>query len=221
MSFTRRFLLASSLARLIEKERGGRPVAEGYFPNQANHGVFVRVNENAGTLILVSPGPSGLVEVPADLPRGHAEALRTSAAGRVDYQRIDLGAEPDEISVYRLAVPGPLDLITVSFEREEQARNFRPLPWFGPEVTADVGYQNRALALADLPAAAEVELTDGALDSLLDLLEGQPAPSRLLVEPAAVPALRSTSDAKEDPEDLGIEDSVIRELARSLRPKHH
>ena len=34
MPITRCFLLASSLARLIEKERGGHRVTEGYFPDQ-------------------------------------------------------------------------------------------------------------------------------------------------------------------------------------------
>ena len=76
------------------------------------------------------------------------------------------------------------------------------------------------MALAGLPAAAEVELTDGALNSLLDTLEGGLASSWVPAE-ASTPADPSpVMDREEDEHDLGIEDSVIRELARSLRPKH-
>ena len=44
-------------------------------------------------------------------------------------------------------------------------------------------------------------------------------PTSSSVEPAAPATPPPTTDA-EDVEDLGVEDSVIRELARSLRPKH-
>jgi hypothetical protein len=64
-----------------------------------------------------------------------------------------------------------LDLISVEFERDEDVRDFQPSPWFGPEVTTEPSYQNRALALAGLPDTPDVELTDAALNSLLDVLE--------------------------------------------------
>jgi hypothetical protein len=112
-----------------------------------------------------------------------------------------------------------LDLIAVGFEHEEQARAFEPPAWFGPEVTADPSYRSRSLALAGLPAAAEVELTDSGLNSLLDALESGLASSRVPAEAAAAAAAPPATDT-DDAEDLGIEDSVIRELARSSRPKH-
>jgi CYTH domain-containing protein len=217
MSITRRFLLASSLARLLEKERGGRHVTEGYFPDRHEQSIHVRVEEGTGALILVTHGSRGPVEVPADLPRAQAEALLGLVAGRIEYRRIDLSIGAHNAHLSRVMASEPLDIIAVELD-EEQARAFQPPSWFGPEVTADPIYQSRSLALAGLSAAAEVELTDDALNSLLDTLESGLASSRLPAEAstAAAPPATDTDDA----EDLGIEDSVIRELARSLRPKN-
>jgi hypothetical protein len=53
MSITRRFLLAPSLARLLEQEREGRHVIEGYFPDRHGRSLHVRVEEGSGSLILV------------------------------------------------------------------------------------------------------------------------------------------------------------------------
>lgn len=171
MSITRRFLLAPSLARLIEKERQGRLIIEGYFPDRSDRSVYVRVEEEAGMLILVSPGPPGPVETPSDLPHSHAEALLDVAAGVVAYRRVDLDVSAAQVHVSRIIASEPLDLITTEFAQEKQAREFEPLPWFGPEVTNEPDYQARSLALAGLPAVREVDLTGTALDSLLDLLD--------------------------------------------------
>jgi hypothetical protein len=90
----------------------------------------------------------------------------------------------------------------------------------GSEVTADPSYRGRSLAIVGLPRVPEVELTDAALHSLLDALEDGSTSSRV---PAAATTPADPSpvmDREEDEHDLGIEDSVIRELARSLRPKN-
>ena len=137
MSITRRFLLAPSLARLIEKERGGHHVSEGYFPEQSERSIYVRVEEGTGKLILVAHGSVDRRRTPENLPHAHAEALLGLAAGGVDYRRIDLRIGAHSAHVSRFTAPGALDLITVGFEQEEQAREFQPPPWFGPEVTAD------------------------------------------------------------------------------------
>jgi CYTH domain-containing protein len=211
MSITRRFLLAPSLARLLAQERGGRHVTEGYFPDRHGRSLHVRVEEGTGSLILVTTGPGEAVEAGAALPLAQAEALLELAAGGLAYRRTGTA------SVRRIMAPGVLDLVTVSFEHEEQARAFQPLAWFGPEVTADLGYQNRSLALAGLPCVPEVELTDAALNSLLGKLEDQSA--QRLVEPSATIPRPPRLEVEEEAEDPSIEDSVIRELERSLRPK--
>jgi CYTH domain-containing protein len=229
MSATRRFLLASSLARLIEKERGGHRVTEGHFPSHGERSVYVEVEEHAGALVLIAARLDALVEERADLPRAQAEALRDVAAGRVDYRRSDLSIGAREAEISRIIVPGPLDLISVRFERAEEAREFQPLPWFGPEVTAEASYQNRVIAVEGLPAAPEAPVSDAALNRLLDILENRfDSVDQIPAEARSVPAQGALSGPAEAPmaapteeegEDLAIEDSVIRELARSLRPR--
>ena len=171
MRITRRFLLAPSLARLIEKERGGQHVVEGYFPDQLRGSTCVRLEEGIGSLILVRHGSGdGVVEV-TDLPQGHAEALLDLAQGGVAYRRIPLSLGPRGVQVLRFSGPELLDLALIEFEREEHARGFRPLGWFGREVTTDPSYQNRSLALVGFPQEPEMELTDMSLNSLMDTLE--------------------------------------------------
>jgi hypothetical protein len=46
MIIRRRFLLASSLARLIQRERGGVRQIEGFFPEQRQRTSWVRLEEN-------------------------------------------------------------------------------------------------------------------------------------------------------------------------------
>jgi CYTH domain-containing protein len=171
MRITRRFLLAPSLARLIEKERAGHLVTEGYFPDQRRGSTCVRLEEGIGSLILVRHGSSERVAEVTDLPQGHAEALLDLAKGGVAYRRIPLSLGPRGVQVCRFSTPELLDLVLIEFERDEHARGFRPFGWFGREVTTDLSYQNRSLALVGFPQEPEVELTDGALNSLMDTLE--------------------------------------------------
>ncbi len=178
MRITRRFLVAPTLARLIEKERGGRHVTEGYFADQPRGSTCVRLEDGIGSLILVRHGSGRRVEEVTDLPQGHAEALLDLAQGGVGYRRIPLSLGPRGVQLLRFAAPGPLDLVSVEFERDEHARGFQPLHWFGREVSTDPSYQNRSLAFMGLPHEAEVELTDMALNSLMDTLEQCPEVQR-------------------------------------------
>jgi CYTH domain-containing protein len=229
MSTTRVFLLASSLARLIEKEREGRRIQQGYFPDRSERGTHVQVEGTIGHLILVTNGPHGPVEEATGIPLSHAETLLELTAGRVEYRAILLSMGEQRAAILRFISPGPLDMIAVSFEQDEQARRFQPLAWFGPEVTADPGYQTRSIAVTGLPAVPEVEASNNALNSLLDTLDNrlggqqqsQPARAEELIAPqpgASAPSEVSSED-EDDTDDLAIEDSVIRELARSLRPR--
>ncbi|WP_230530168.1 CYTH domain-containing protein [Microvirga roseola] len=247
MSTFRRYLIASSLARLVRKERGGNRVTEGHFPNQADRSSYVIVEGEKGSLVLVHAGPDGPIEERTEVPRTHAEALLDVTPGKVDYLLTHLTVGSRDIHLLRYVTPGPLDLITVEFESEEEARDFRPLSWFGPDVTGELAYQSRSIALEGLPQLPEVPISNAALNSLLDTLENrygaprtfsQPA-LRKPAEPAAAPrnpappqaseapprrqAQRHEPAPAEIPEDdagsMNIEDNVIRELARSLRPQ--
>lgn len=253
MITTRRYLIASSLARLVRKERGGNRLTEGHFPSQADRNSFVVIDGDRGSLVLVTSGGGMPVEERTDVPRAHAEALLDVTPGKVDYVRSLLSIGSREVRIDRFVTPGPLDLISVDFEKEEDARDFRPMSWFGPEVTGEAGYQNRSIALEGLPPALDVPLSNAALNTLLDTLEGRltanrnyapqanmreggdPAEQRRNAGPASerpqrqnpAPAKKeaaepSERDAPEDEQDglnLNIEDNVIRELARSLRPQ--
>ncbi|MPR12618.1 hypothetical protein [Microvirga tunisiensis] len=225
MSTARIFRLAPSLARLIEKEREGHRIGQGYFPDRSNRGTHVQVLGATGQLVLVANHPTDPVEQITDIPRSQAEALLELTAGRVEYLRVSLNIGPQTATLHRFMTPGPLDLITVTVEQSKQTRTFQPLAWFGPEVTEDPAYQTRSMALAGLPAAPEVEVTNAALHSLLDTLDGcfgAHQPQAAVPQPIA-PSKSVEAEAETDDEqelnDLEIEDSVIRELARSLSPR--
>ncbi|HEY8381780.1 MAG TPA: hypothetical protein VIL09_06495 [Microvirga sp.] len=272
MTLTRRFLIAPSLARLLRRERGGNRVTEGHFPNQAGRSSHVHLDGETSSLVLVTVSADGVpTEERTDVPRAHAEALLDVAPGKVDYARTRLSGGGREIWVDRFVTPGPLDLISVLFETIEDAARFNPLPWFGPEVTADAAYETRSIALQTLPDVPDVPLSNLALDSMLDLLENRlggsrpyataqqrrpesgdalrrlsstfgAAPARpaqaanpataqpaapAAAPPVADPAPAAAAPAPGAPQapapatdtELDVEDEVIRELARSLRPR--
>jgi CYTH domain-containing protein len=221
MSNTRVFLVASSLARLIEKGRAGHQVRQGYFPDQPGRSISVQVDEDTGRLILITPGPDGPAEDAASISCSQAEALLDLSAGQVNSLVIPLTIGSQPATRHRFTTPGRIDLIAVAFEQTDRARTYQPPPWFGPEVSEDPAYQGRSMAFAGLPSGREMEITDATLESLLDTLDdGSEAP---LPEPSAQvvlgPEPASNAEPEEDGDDLEVEDSVIRELARSLRPK--
>jgi len=229
MTTTRRFLLASSLARLIEKERGGHRVTEGYFPTRSERSSSVQVTNSSGSLVLITVGRGAVVEERTEVPRSQAEALIDVTAGQVEYLSADLTIGPHVVQVHRFVRPGPLDLIAVSFERDADAWGFHPLLWFGPEVSTEASYQNRMIASEGLPAVPEVPVSDAAVNDLLDMLDNhfgsaghQPPAERLGGSPRSAPSLAPETSGPETtaPDDgFDIESSVIRELARSLRPQ--
>lgn len=255
MSTYRRYLIPSSLARLIRKERGGNRVTEDHFPNQSDRSSYVIVEGEKGSLVLISAGPNGPVEERTEVPRTHAEALLDVTPGKVDYLVTHMTIGTRDIHLVRLVTPGPLDLISVEFQSEEEARDFRPLSWFGPDVSGEGAYQNRSIALEGLPQVPDIPVSNAALNSLLDTLENRysssrsyappPPVARNAPEPAApqraatpapehekLPQLQGGATARIEPSmsaeveitsdddgGLNIEDNVIRELARSLRPQ--
>src|SRR4028119_1896204 len=90
MTMLRQFLIAPSLARLIQRERGGERVVEGYFPDRPHHSIFVRVEEDRSSLILSPQGIEGSSEERTDIPLSQAQALRAVAPGQVGYVRTSL-----------------------------------------------------------------------------------------------------------------------------------
>src|SRR3954469_25652572 len=106
----RMFIIAPSLARLIEKEKGGERVRQGYFPDRPDRGTHVQVEGETGHLILVTNGPHGAAEEAVDISRPQAEALLDLATGRIEYSSVSLNIGSHTAIVQRFIAPGPLDL---------------------------------------------------------------------------------------------------------------
>jgi CYTH domain-containing protein len=228
MTIRRRFLLASSLVRLIQRERGGFRQIEGFFPDQGDRTTWVRLEENRALLILRTAGPYGDVEVQTEVPVAHAHALLDVCAGEVDYARTPLAIGHLQIVVDQFTRPKALNLVSAEFESEEEARGFGPLAWFGPEVTTEDRYSNQSLALRGVEQSPDVPLSDAALDSLLDTLENRfPAQSRIAVKrptakhvpvtraQVAAPAQGNGQPSKANLSD--VEAAMMREMERTLQ----
>ena len=172
---SRRFLLASPLARLILRERAGQHIVEGYFPEHNDRSSYVSLDRQSARLILTLNTSGVLVGEPVEIPLAQAEALLEVTTGGVEYLQAALMLDYAEVSILQFITPGPLEVIDVAFEHEQDAREFQPPAWFGPEVSTVQRYHNRSLALNELTMPPEVPLTDEALNSLLDTLEARPA----------------------------------------------
>lgn len=222
MTVRRRFLLTPSFARLIRRERGGLRHVEGFFPEQRDRSSWVRLEEERGLLILKTASPHGEVEDETEIPVGHAHALLEVCAGEVDYTRAALPIGEGYALVDEIIRPRALHLVTVEFASDGEARGFRPLEWFGPEVTADPRYTNQAIALRGLDEAPQIALSDAALNSLIDTLEGHfPAQARIAVNrPKAkqVPVTRAKAQTNGETVKINldeIEDAMRREMEKT------
>jgi CYTH domain-containing protein len=160
---------------------------EGYFPDHLERSLHVHLAGGKGYLVLVTRDPGAVsVEERTEVPHAHAAALLDLVAGKLGYVRSKLPATGQEIFIDHSVSSEPLDLISVEFEADVGAEAFTPPPWFGPEVTVDARYLNRSLALQGFPEQHDVELSNLALDSLLDALESRSVAPPLL---AAVPSI--------------------------------
>jgi CYTH domain-containing protein len=168
----RRFLVASSLARLIRKERGmaGR-IVEGYFPARPDRDHFVSIEPGHAYLVLAPVGGAGEGER-TEVPRSQAEALLAVCAGKVGFERTIVRLrDGKQALLQRFVAPGSLDLLSIEFAAGEDASGFVPPAWFGPEVTQNPAYHRGSLARTGLPASEDILLSNTMLEELLDLLE--------------------------------------------------
>ena len=221
-SSTRVFLLSPALARLIERDRAGDRVRQGYFPEHPDRSTHVQVTGDAGHLILASHSARGPVEDVAEISLPQAEALLALTAGQVEYLSVAIDFGPHVATIQRFVTPAPLDLISLVFADDKTARKFQPPAWFGPEVSADPSYRLRTIALTGRPAGRRSR-------SRMPPSPACSTPSITATERSSHPrpagSTRAPSEASFDAEDdreldgLTIEDSVIRDLARSLQPQ--
>ena len=168
----RRFLIASSFARLIRKEGGvaGR-IVEGYLPARPHRDHFVSIEPGHAYLVLAPVGGVGQEER-TEVPRSQAEALLAVCAGKVGFECTIVRLRGDtQALLQRFVAPGSLDLLSVEFAVGEDADGFVPPAWFGPEVTQNPAYHRASLARAGLPASEDIPLSNAMLEELLVLLE--------------------------------------------------
>jgi CYTH domain-containing protein len=174
MALVRRFLVPSAFARVIRRERGVTSrVVEGHFPARPERSQFVRVEQDECFLVLQTRAEDGELRTEqTQVPASHAEALIDVAPGRVAFDRtvlpLGLGAEG---WLDRLIVPSGLDVITVTISSDP--RLFVPPLWFGQEVTGNTDFENGQIALNGLTSARPGEVSNEALEGLLDWVEGK------------------------------------------------
>jgi CYTH domain-containing protein len=91
MTVVRRFLIASSLARLVARERGSESITEGYFAGQHGRVSYVKLGgERAQLALIAEPTGSAPVEERTDIPRAHARALLEVCGGQITIERSTL-----------------------------------------------------------------------------------------------------------------------------------
>ena len=224
MSITRVFLLASGLARLIEKERAGQRVQQGYFPEHHDRSTHVRLSGDAGHLVLASHGAEGPVEDAAEISRAQAEALLELTVGQIAYLSISLTVDSHTATVQRFLTPESLDLISMAFRARQD----------GPQVPAAGLVRSRGQRGSELSGSAPSPSavhhpcrrsrsrmqpsTACSTPCMTGIEEAEPHPTRRAQAPApSEPGF--DAEAEQELDRLTIEDSVIRELARSLQPQ--
>jgi CYTH domain-containing protein len=226
MAVCRRFLLTPSFARLILRERGGLRHVEGFFPEQRDRSAWIRLEDNAGLLILRTVGLEGEAEDQTDIPVVHAHALLDVCAGEIEYTRTVLPIGDGHALVDEIIHPRALHLVTVEFASKGEASAFRPLEWFGPEVTEDRRYTHQSIALRGLDGPPEIPLSDAALNSLIDALEDRlPVQTRMAInKPKSrakqVPVTKAKTQASAEAVQVNldeIEKAMVREMERTLQ----
>jgi CYTH domain-containing protein len=172
MSVSRRFLVASSVARLIMRERSGTPIVEGHFPASDDRLSYVLFQGTGCQLVLITkPGADAEEEEWTDVPAKQGEFLMEVCAGRLAYHRclLEIGGQQAHLESFR--IPDRLHLIEIRFDGPDHAKAFEPPLWFGPEVSGDAGYEHNAIATNGRPDQPEIALSDDAIHALLNLVD--------------------------------------------------
>jgi CYTH domain-containing protein len=176
MKFQRVFRIAPSLVRVLLKDRPATTnVVEGYLPPRPERTQFIRLEASGAHLLLQRTGDQARSEERTKLPIEQAEALLDASQGRVGYRRMQVRVDDDRFALLdRFEQPTGLDLVTVEFDDEHEAKEFSVPGWFGPEVTQDDQFRKPKLAIAGAPVIDEVEVNNAAVVALMDTLESTP-----------------------------------------------
>jgi CYTH domain-containing protein len=177
MPVSRRFQIAPPIARLIQKSFVPARVTEGHFPPHSERQSHVQLDNGQASLILTTFDGNPEVAETTSLPCVHAEALLKVCTGIVVIERSAVPLASMHAFVDRFVAPGPLDLVSVEFATSTEAAGFQPPLWFGMEVSTDDRFLNREIALFGLPPVQEAEVSNIALEAVLDIVDGASAAS--------------------------------------------
>jgi CYTH domain-containing protein len=208
MSTIRRFLVASSLARLITRERSAKRIVEGHFPASDGRLSYVHFADNLCHLVLVTkPSSEPEQEERTEVPANQGEFLMQVCAGSLAYQRSSFEVAGRVVHLNSFEIPEGLHLIEVEFGEADQAREFEPAAWFGPEVTGEAGYDHNAIATMGRPHQPPVAVSDGAVHAVLDFLEAAEfGQEPVQEEEALVEADGATGMMTEEPAEATVEE---------------
>jgi hypothetical protein len=93
-----------------------------------------------------------------------------AAAGIVGFDRIPVRLGQTISGVLdRFIRPGGIDRVTLNIHSERRA--FAPPLWAGTEVTGDPSFETSGLALIGIPPLGELEVSNAAVEALLNMLE--------------------------------------------------
>lgn len=146
----RRFLVADPERAL--GDASGEEIAQGYVAIDEETQVRVRRRGDHHTLTVKRGSGKSRFEEEIELDRDRFESLWPLTEGRrVVKRRYVLGDRGRiELDVFAKALEG-LAIAEVEFGSAEQAEEFEPPDWFGPEVTGQTEYLNVNLAVAGRP----------------------------------------------------------------------
>src|SRR5690242_17835700 len=127
-----------------------RRIDQGYLA--LDEGAEVRLRRYGEELWLTIKGTGGLARVEEELalaPEQFESLWPLTEGRRIEKTRHVL---PDgvEVDVYGAELAG-LVVAEIEFASEDESAAFEPPDWFGPEVTEDESYKNRALAVDGRP----------------------------------------------------------------------
>ncbi|HEX3874359.1 MAG TPA: CYTH domain-containing protein [Solirubrobacteraceae bacterium] len=130
------------------------PIEQGYVVVEGPAEVRVR-RRNGRTLLTVKAGTGRVrVEEEFEIDNRRFESLWSLTDGRrvakTRYRLPAAGGLTIELDIYTGDLAG-LRVAEVEFESEAAADAFDPPAWFGPDVTDDHRYANRALAVDGVP----------------------------------------------------------------------
>ena len=171
MEVIRKFRVSHALARLLHKFGTPLRITQGHFATEPGRESFVRLEANQCYLVLVDRSGHESQEERTQVPIKQGEILLDVCAGKLELERLNFPLSGRRVSLDRIIKPGFLDIAWVQFENQHDADNFDPPIWFGPEITTDAAFREHEIALAGVPAGDEVELSNAALNSILDELE--------------------------------------------------